>query len=237
MILLTAYAAGLLTLINPCVLPILPIVIASATQAGRAGPAYLALGMGISFVILGVSVTAFGHLIGLTTDGLAQISAVVMIGFGLMLLTPRLAGAFSTATAGLAARADSSMMSLDTASPKHQLLGGALLGAVWSPSIGPTLGSAIALAAQGESLLLATTIMTMFALGVGTIILALAYGAQNLVQRHQALVQKAALWSRPILGGTFVLIGTALLFRVHHSLEAWALQTLPPWLIDLSVSL
>ncbi|MEL6841157.1 MAG: cytochrome c biogenesis protein CcdA, partial [Pseudomonadota bacterium] len=54
--LLFGYLAGLLTLINPCVLPVLPIVLATALQAGRGGPLVLAAGMSLSFVIVGMTV-------------------------------------------------------------------------------------------------------------------------------------------------------------------------------------
>ena len=70
-----AYLAGLLTLINPCVLPVLPIVLVSALNANRFGPIALAAGMSVSFVTFGVFVTAFGASIGLTQDTLAQIGA------------------------------------------------------------------------------------------------------------------------------------------------------------------
>ena len=103
-----AYLAGLLTLINPCVLPVLPIVLAStlqAVRAVRAGPLMLALGMGVAFGGLGVTVTAFGHAIGLYEEDLAQIGAVLMICFVMILPVPRFGAVFSTATAGIVARA------------------------------------------------------------------------------------------------------------------------------------
>ncbi|MFM7444632.1 MAG: cytochrome c biogenesis CcdA family protein, partial [Tabrizicola sp.] len=104
--LIFAYIAGLLTLINPCVLPVLPIVLASAAQGHRHGPLALAAGMSASFVILGLLVTAFGPAIGLDADRMAQIWAWMMVAFGLILLIPRLNAVFATATAGFAARAD-----------------------------------------------------------------------------------------------------------------------------------
>ena len=61
-----AYGAGLLTLINPCVLPILPIVLATALQASRHGPLAVAAGMSLSFVLLGMLVTVAGRGLGLT---------------------------------------------------------------------------------------------------------------------------------------------------------------------------
>lgn len=235
--LILAYAAGLLTLINPCVLPVLPIVLATALQAGRAGPLALAAGMSVSFVVLGLLVTAFGQAIGLTQELIADIGAVLMIMFGIVLLVPRFSGAFAMATEGIASRADQSITRHGSADLRGQFIGGALLGAVWSPCIGPTLGGAISLAAQGESLLWAGAIMIGFALGVSTLIIALGYGARAAILRRQSAMRTLAQRARPAMGLVFVVVGLALLLRLHHYAEAWALQTLPPWLTDLSVAL
>ncbi|WP_085526402.1 cytochrome c biogenesis CcdA family protein [Maritimibacter sp. HL-12] len=226
-----AYGAGLLTLINPCVLPVLPIVLASALQASRLGPVALAAGMSLSFVALGLLVTSFGHAIGITEDTLAQAGAVLMIGFGLVLLVPRANAAFASATAGFSARADTGIGDLPRTGLAGQFAGGLLLGAVWSPCIGPTLGGAIALAAQGQSLAHAGAIMTGFALGVSTLILALAHGLRATSLRPLSAAAK------PVLGGAFVLVGLAILFRLHHLAEAWLIGLMPPWLLELSVSI
>lgn len=235
--LIFAYGAGLLTLVNPCVLPVLPIVLASALQAGRSGPLWLAAGMSLSFVVLGVLVTAFGHLIGLSTDTIAQAGAVMMILFGVVLLVPQFSAAFSTATAGFAARADGTLDDVERGTSGGQFLGGMLLGAVWSPCVGPTLGGAIALASQGENLAWATLIMVFFAAGVATIILLLAYGARSALQKRQALMRRIAGSAKPVLGVVFITVGVGLLFQVHHIIEAWALDAMPAWLVDFSVSL
>lgn len=235
--LILGYLAGLLTLINPCVLPVLPIVLAGALQASPLGPVALAAGMSLSFVVLGITVSAFGFALGLTEEIIAQTGTILMIGFGLILLVPRFGMAFSTATAGLASGADTRMDRISSAGLQGQFAGGMLLGAVWSPCIGPTLGGAISLAAQGESLLWATAIMATFALGVSTLILGLGYGARSALQRRQAMMQAIAAKARPLMGGVFVAVGLALLFRIHHIIDAWLIQTLPAWLVDLSVSI
>ena len=232
-----AYLAGLLTLINPCVLPILPIVLVSALNASRLGPVALAAGLSVSFVVFGVLVTAFGASIGLTQESLAQIGAVLMILFGTVLLVPAFARRFEVATAGIASSADSRMNQVDAGDLQGQFIGGLLLGAVWSPCIGPTLGGAIALASQGESLGFATLIMNAFALGVSTLILGLGLGAREAIRHRAQALRSLASRAKPILGATFITVGLMLLFGINHIIEAWAIEVLPIWLQDLSVSI
>ena len=232
-----AYLAGLLTLINPCVLPVLPIVLASALNADRMGPVALAAGMSASFVVFGVFVTAFGAAIGLTQDLLARIGAGLMIVFGVVLLVPAFSRSFETAAAGFAQGADTRMNDMDPSGLRGQFLGGLLLGAVWSPCIGPTLGGAIALASQGESLLYVTLIMSCFALGVSTLILGLGLGAREAIRGRAQSLQALAKRSKPILGVTFLVVGLMLFLNFHHVIEAWALEVMPIWLQDLSVAL
>jgi cytochrome c-type biogenesis protein len=233
---LFGYLAGLLTLINPCVLPVLPIVLATALQAHRLGPVALAAGMSMAFVTLGLGIAVLGRAFGLTTNVLADAAAVLMVGFGLVLLVPRLNAGFAFATSGIAAQADAGIERVDRSGLGGQFLGGALLGAVWSPCVGPTLGGAISLAAQGQSLPWAGAVMTAFAAGVSTIILALGYGARAALQRRRVLMQKIAAKAKPIMGVVFVAVGLMLLFRVHHIIEAWLITVLPYWLQDMSIA-
>ncbi len=232
-----AYGAGLLTLINPCVLPILPIVLATSLQSSRHGPLAIALGMSLTFVALGMVVAVGGRALGVSPETISDAGAVLMVGFGLVLMVPRLSARFATATAGVSASADTKIDTVQAQGLRGQFLGGMLLGAVWSPCIGPTLGGAIALASQGEALLRVFLIMIGFALGVSTVILALGYGARSVIMRRQALMRRIADKSRPILGITFVLVGLMLLFRFNQVIEGWVIDHMPAWLIDLSVAL
>jgi len=215
-----AYVAGLLTLINPCVLPILPIVLASATQASRHGPA--ALAAGASF--------------GINEQTMVTAGAWTMLAFGLILLVPAFSARFSTATAGMAGRADMQMSTMGQSGLHTQFLGGMLLGLVWSPCIGPTLGGAISLASQGQSLIWSTLTLAVFALGVSTIILALGYGTRDAIRRRKDAMAALAEKSRPIMGGVFILVAVMILTKTHHRIEAALINMLPTWLLDLSVA-
>ena len=142
---LWAYVAGLLTLINPCVLPLLPIVIAAAFQNSRLGPLALAAGLTASFAVLGVSVTAFGHLVSVDADSVSRASAVVMMGFGVVLLVPRAQTVLATLAAPLASRANARLDARERDGIAGQFGAGVLLGAVWSPCVGPTSAAPSAL--------------------------------------------------------------------------------------------
>lgn len=235
-----AYLAGLLTLVNPCVLPVLPIVLAASLQADRRGPLALAAGMSLSFVVLGLFVIVFGASIGIDQRQMTIAGAGVMMGFGLILLVPGLSERFAAVTSGVAGKADARMQSLEavgtSAGLGGQFLGGAMLGAVWSPCIGPTLGGAISLASQGKSIAWAGAIMAFFALGVSTIIVALAFGAREVIVRRQSALRQVAARAKAILGITFFCVGGAIILGLDHWLEGQLLNMLPIWIQDLSVS-
>ncbi len=234
--LLFAYIAGLLTLINPCVLPVLPIVLATSLNADRRGPIALAAGMSLSFVTFGMVVATFGRAIGLTEERLAEAGAVAMMIFGAILLVPQFSARFETALAGVSSRADSTLMQSGSQGLSSQFLGGLLLGAVWAPCIGPTLGGAIALASQGENLGWAFLIMVAFAAGVSTLILGIGIGGQELIRKRANALRGIASRSKPILGVVFIAVGLMIFFKLHHVIEYWAIQTLPGWFLDLSVT-
>ena len=72
-------------------------------------------------------------------------------------------------------------------------------------------------------------------MGVSTIILALGYGAREAIRARATALRGLAQRSKPILGAAFVAVGLALIFKLHHVAEAWALHLMPYWLQDLSV--
>jgi len=111
-----------------------------------------------------------------------------------------------------------------------------LLGAVWSPCIGPTLGGAIGLAASGEGLSQATLTMVMFGFGVSTVLMALAYGSRDVLGRRRDALRSLMPYAKPVMGGTLVLVGLAILFHFDRVVEGWLLDAMPVWLQDLSVS-
>ena len=223
----STYLAGLLSLINPCILPVLPIVLASALQASPLRPIALVGGMGFSFFTVGMAVVSFGQIVDANSDSVAQLGALVMVGFGMVILLPKFSSGFAQLITGAAGHADNRLDQIDRHTIAGQFIRDLLLGVVWSPCIGPTPVGAIALASQGKDLIWASLIMNSFALGVATVILTTGYGARNLILRHRGQMQILSRLAQPVLGSVFVLVGTTLYFKLHHPLEAWLLNALP----------
>ena len=231
-----AYFAGTLTLINPCVLPLLPVVIAAAFQGSRLGPLMLAIGLTISFAVIGVGVTAFGHLAGIDGGLINRVAAMVMVLFGVVLLVPRAQALLARAASPLASRANVGIDRVQGAGAAGQLAVGVLLGAVWSPCVGPTLGGAIGLAASGEHLGQAGITMIAFGIGVSTVLMALAYGSREVLHARRERLMGWMPWAKPAMGATLLVVGIAILFHLDRMIESRLLDLMPGWLIDFSVA-
>lgn len=235
--LILAYAAGLLTLLNPCVLPLLPLIAAGSVARHPMGPVAMAAGLAVSFTLAGISIFAITRATGLAQDDIVVAAGWIMVGFGLVQLVPQAQAQFSR-LAGAAASGGTQMMGqVEGRGLGGELLAGALLGLAWSPCIGPTLGGAIGLAAQGENLLFAFAIMLMFSAGAATVMLGLAYGARSLIASRRALLGRIMPHAKTILGVGLIVVGLGIIFHIDRVLEGWALNALPAWLTDFSVSL
>ena len=231
-----AYVAGTLTLINPCVLPLLPIIIAAAFQGSRLGPLMLALGLTLSFAVIGVGVTAFGHLAGIDQMSINRAAAVAMVLFGVILLVPRAQDLLARVASPLASRANVGIERIQGAGAAGQLAVGVLLGAVWSPCVGPTLGGAIGLAASGENLGQAGVTMLAFGIGVSTVLMALAYGSREILNARRERLMSWMPWAKPVMGATLLVVGVSIFFHLDRMIESRLLDLMPGWLIDFSVA-
>lgn len=229
------YIAGVLTLLNPCVLPVLPVVLIAALNSHKLGPLSLCAGLSATFVVVGLFVAALGPALGIDDTLISQIASVMMIAFGLVLLVPVLSQRFTLVASGASNALAAKTTGVSNEGLGAQFLTGALLGAVWTPCIGPTLGGAIALASQGNNFIWAALTMLAFALGVSTMILALAALSREALFRHRQTLQSMSQWARPVMGILLVAIGLFILLGLQYSIEIWAVETLPYWFQDLSI--
>ena len=222
-----AFLAGILSLLSPCVLPMVPAVAASAMRSSVIGLWMLAGGLMLSFAMAGSVLTFILLNLGLSPDILRTVSAVFILIMATVILSPRL----STAMNNSLSRALSHVPSahVDGQGLLLQFVIGASLGLVWLPCVGPTLGTAIALASTGQNLTMAFIIMSSFGLGTALPLIILGYWAGKHLNRLHAPAKKA----RVILGVALLLVALMILTGIDRVLEVWAMQMLPSWIIDI----
>src|SRR5262249_61961847 len=178
-----AFLAGVLTILSPCVLPILPIALAAAASEHRWGPAALAAGLAVSFFAIGLFAATVGYSIGLDIELFRNVAAALMIAVGVILLVPRFEERLSLAGAHLANWSNHHFGAMRHSGLAGQILAGVLLGAVWSPCVGPTLGAASLLAAQGRDLGQVATTMLAFGFGAALPLAALGFVSREALLR------------------------------------------------------
>jgi len=181
---LLGFAAGALSALSPCVLPLLPVVLAGAVERHRLGPLVLAAGLAVSATVVGFAVALLGFT--LDRDLVRVVAGALLVVFGLILLVARL----DVAVAARRRRSRPAPRRCWRAwvrGARGQFVVGALLGALWTPCGGPTLGGAIGLAAQRRSLGAAAAVMAAYSLGAVVPVLLLAYGSRRLAARPDRL--------------------------------------------------
>lgn len=235
--LVLSFAAGALTTINPCVLPLLPVVFATALAAGRAGPVALIAGLVLGFTTLGVIVAATGTLFGIGAQTVRPFVALLFIAFGAALIAPPLEQRFAVLFAPVGAGGANLAARAGLFGAPGQFAVGLLLGAIWTPCSGPALGAAIALAAEAGGIPLAAARMTAFALGAAVILLLVAYGSRAAVARKRELLAALTIYAKPIAGAIFAALGLAMLTGFDKRLETILLDVSPDWLVTLTTSL
>ncbi len=223
-----AYAAGALTILSPCVLPLVPIVLASAAQRHRFAPLALAAGLVVAFTTTGFVVAAFGQALGLDTLIVRAAGAVVLCLAGIVLLVPPLQNLLTRAATPLAAWASQRQAAIGNGGGLWGQAGiGALLGIVWAPCVGPTLGAAIALAAEGKDLDEVALVMAAFGLGIASVLMLIAVVARGTFARWRGRMMMAGGRGKAVLGILLLLIGIAILTGFDRRMEAFALDHLP----------
>lgn len=222
-----AFIAGLLSILSPCVLPMLPAVTAASMNSNRAGLLSLALGLSLSFALAGTVLTFVLLSLGISTEWLRYFSITLMILMGLALVIPQLNDKLSFMLSRLTSNAASHQWQGDSVA--MQLVIGASLGLVWLPCVGPTLGTAIALASTGQSIPLAFIVMLTFGLGTALPLIIIGY----MSAKQFSKIGNIAAKSKYVLGITLILLGVLILTGVDRELEKLALSILPDFITEI----
>ncbi len=229
-----ALLAGALSVLSPCVLPLVPVVLGAAANRHRLGPVALAAGLAVSFTAIGLFVATIGFAAGLDTGVFRTVAAILLIGAGAVLLVPRLQEQFALAAAPVSNWAGSYADSVTPGGLPGQFGLGFLLGAVWSPCVGPTLGAASVLAAKGEDLFQVALTMLAFGIGVALPLMLLGVLSREALMRWRGRLIETGKAGKTVLGLALIAVGVLVATNLDKRLEAFLVDASPEWLTQLT---
>jgi len=231
-----AFAAGLLSILSPCVLPLVPIVLGAAIVAHPLGALALAAGLALSFTVLGLLLALVGFGLGIDAGMFRVAAAVIMIALGAVLLVPSWQARLAAAGGPLSSWTDRRFGGFASSGLAGQFAIGLLLGAVWSPCVGPTLGAASLLASQGQDLPRVTLTMAVFGIGAALPLVLLGLLSRTTLMRVRSKLMSAGKFGKGALGAAFILIGVAIVSGTDKKIEAALVEASPQWLTELTTS-
>jgi cytochrome c biogenesis protein CcdA/thiol-disulfide isomerase/thioredoxin len=207
LLLLIGFVAGVITAVSPCVLPVLPIVLAGGAAGGRRRPYAIIAGLVASFTVFTLTATALLSALGLPQDLLRNIAVALLFVVAATLLVPRFGILIEAPLSRLSRRRGGDL--------GGGFLLGASLGLVFVPCAGPVLATVTVLSAQ-HRIGLDTVLLTLFyALGAGIVLLLVAIGGQRVSRRLRA----SSRWFRPALGVVMAASALAIVFNLDQTLQ------------------
>jgi cytochrome c biogenesis protein CcdA len=229
-----ALLAGVLSVLSPCVLPLLPIVLGAALSQHRYGPLALAAGLTLSYVAVGLLIATVGYTIGLDQDVVRMVAATLLIAIGVVLLLPRLQDRFAVVAGPLGGWAQTQAGEIPTRGLSGQFALGILLGAVWSPCVGPTLGAASVLASQGKDPGAVAATMIVFGIGAALPLIVLGMASREALMRWRERLLAAGKGGKYALGGLLIIFGATIVTGFDRAVETALVNASPGWLTQFT---
>jgi cytochrome c biogenesis protein CcdA/thiol-disulfide isomerase/thioredoxin len=228
-LILFAILAGAGTALSPCVLPVLPALLASGGVGGRRRPLGVVLGLTVTFTVTIVGIAKVVGGVGLGSDPLRDLAVVVLFASGFVLLVPsvgdRLEARLSRLTAFGAAGAQNRGDGF-----RSGLLVGAALGFVYTPCAGPILAAVISVsAASGRTVAVAIA----YAFGSAVVLLGLTLGGRALFDRVRQAGRGPLL--QRTLGVIMILTALAIVTNLDVRFDQQVAERIPD--VNLTASL
>jgi len=226
--LVLALLAGVVTIAAPCTLPMLPILLgASVGQTGKARPVMIAAGFVLSFSLVALALSAITRVFDFDPNVLRSAAAMLLVGFGLLMIWPTPFEWLSTRIGGLSG---------GSVAANRGVFGGFVLGTtlglVWTPCAGPVLGSILTVIATSKDTAWAGTQLVVYAIGAAIPMLLIAYGGQAVTARVRSFARLAPKLQQ---GFGVVVIGfaAASYFQYDTLIVAWLTSFYPNGQIGL----
>jgi cytochrome c biogenesis protein CcdA len=229
-----ALLAGLLSTLSPCVLPIVPVLLGSAMNAHRRAPIVLAAGLAVSYATMGTALAWAGTELELDSELVRRMGAALLGLFALVILSSSLQQRFAAAASGFGNAGNRLLSRLHLSGLYGQFVVGLVLGMIWSPCVGPTLGVAIVLASQGKHLAGSAALMGLFSVGAALPIVILGYLSGSAMVSVRGGLLQAGRAGKVVLGSAMLLIAIATISRTDRRAEGWLVNHSPAWLTNIT---
>ena len=229
-----ALLAGIFSTLSPCVLPLVPLVLGAAVSEHKFGPAALAGGLALSFTSVGLFVATIGFAAGIDAGMFRAAAAILMAGIGIVLIVPRFQAQFALASGPVGSWAEQRLGGFSTAGISGQFAVGLLLGIIWAPCVGPTLGAASVMAAKGENLGQVAATMLVFGAGAALPLLVLGMVSRETMMRIRGRLMAAGRGAKVAMGGVLIATGLFIVSGLDRSLETILVNASPAWLTSLT---
>ncbi len=227
LLVLFAFVAGAGTALTPCVLPVLPALLASAATGGPRRPLAVIAGLLATFTLTIVALASLIDGVGLPDGIVRTLAVLVLLGFGLALMVPAVAARIEAPLSRLARfgpRADRGDGVLSG------LLLGAGLGFVYAPCAGPILAGVVSVSAtQGASGRIVIVALA-YAAGSALVLLLIAYGGRRVVDRLRAAGRGPAV--QRVLGAVMVATGLAVATDLDVRFQTTLADELPAAVVN-----
>lgn len=194
---LLAVGAGLASVMSPCVLPVVPIIMAGAERKDRLRPLILVVGLSLSFMIMGAVSSLFGAMLVGRTRYIELAGSYIIMALGLMVIFDVSIFKRITALSNLNVKGEGRV---------GAFVLGMALGLVWVPCVGPFLSSILTMVGTNGQLAYGVALLGCYAMGLAVPMLILAYSSYLVQNRIKALVRHDRIF-RYASGGILVAFG------------------------------
>src|SRR3990167_2701034 len=235
MILLIAFAflAGIITVLSPCILPILPIILTSSIggqNTGKSRPMGVIIGFVLSFTFFTLFLSTIVRLSGISADTLRLMSVFIIASFGVSLLIPAFQVFLESLFSKLA-------RFIPTSQNRTGFNGGLLIGfsvgLLWTPCVGPILASVISLAITGTVTFDAFLITLAYSLGTAIPMFLIILGGQNALKRVPWLLANTTKIQKAF-GVLMIVTAVGIYFNIDRRFQTYILETFPQYGVGLT---
>ncbi|MGH2347402.1 MAG: cytochrome c biogenesis CcdA family protein, partial [Chloroflexota bacterium] len=225
LLIIYAFLAGLATILSPCILPVLPIVLSSSLGGDRRRPLGVVAGLIVSFAVAALAISSLISTLHIPADTLRNVGIVIIALAGIALLIPELSYRLEMMLGAIGR-----LGTRPNGEPRRGAAGGFLvgvgLGLVWTPCAGPILATVLALAATNQVSAGAGAVTIAYAVGAAIPMLGIAYGGQVVLQRARKLAPRSGAIQR-VFGVIMILTALALATGADRDFQVWAAANFP----------